>query len=39
MCGYCNFMDNLFRTFISGFSRLTSSACLLSGEQHWRSAL
>ena len=31
MCGYCNFMDNLFRTFISGFSRLTSSACLLSG--------
>ncbi|EPG8051854.1 hypothetical protein RJ230_001307 [Enterobacter hormaechei] len=36
----CNFMDNLFRTYFSNNSALFStSLCLLSGEQHWRSAL
>ncbi|MGK0599846.1 protein YdgV [Yokenella regensburgei] len=35
----CNFMDNMFRTFISTYIVLLSPYNLLSGEQHWRSEL
>ncbi|WP_418939551.1 hypothetical protein [Silvania confinis] len=36
----CNIMDNLFNKRIStSTSRIFPSYCLLTGEQHWRTAL
>ncbi|WP_088207383.1 protein YdgV [Enterobacter cancerogenus] len=36
----CNIMDNLFRTYFSKNTVVISSSfCLLFGEQHWHTAL
>ncbi|WP_425531616.1 protein YdgV [Kluyvera cryocrescens] len=35
----CNFMDNMFRTYISTKPSVLPSYSAFCGEQHWRNAL